>query len=137
GERPRASTNGLLTTIAWGIDGRFEYALEGSVFVAGAAVQWLRDGLRVITDAAESERLARSVPDSGGLYLVPAFVGLGAPHWDERARGVLIGITRGATREHLVRATLESIAYQSRDLVECMVADAGLVPSALRVDGGA
>ena len=137
GERPRASTNGLLTTIAWGIDGRFEYALEGSVFVAGAAVQWLRDGLRVIEDAAESERLARSVPDSGGLYLVPAFVGLGAPHWDERARGVLIGITRGASREHLVRATLESIAYQSRDLVECMVADAGLVPTALRVDGGA
>jgi glycerol kinase len=137
GERPRASTSGLLTTVAWGLDGRFEYALEGSVFVAGAAVQWLRDGLRLVADASETEAVARSVADSGGVYLVPAFVGLGAPYWDERARGVLVGITRGTTREHVVRATLEAIAYQSRDLVECMVADAGLRPAALRVDGGA
>jgi glycerol kinase len=137
GERPRPSTTGLITTVAWGIDGRFDYALEGSVFVAGAAVQWLRDGLRVIADAAESEAAARAVPDNGGVYLVPAFVGLGAPYWDERARGVLVGITRGTTREHLIRAALEAIAYQSRDLVECMAADAGLRPAALRVDGGA
>jgi len=137
GERPQPSTNGLVTTVAWGIDGRFEYALEGSVFVAGAAVQWLRDGLRLVADAAETEALARAVDDSGGVYLVPAFVGLGAPYWDERARGVVVGLTRGTTREHLVRATLEAIAYQSRDLVECMIADAGLRPTALRVDGGA
>jgi len=137
GERPLASTSGLITTVAWGLGGRVEYALEGSVFVAGAAVQWLRDGLRVVVDAAETEAAARSVADSGGVYLVPAFVGLGAPYWDERARGALLGITRGTTREHLVRATLEAIAYQSRDLVECMVADAGLRPAALRVDGGA
>src|SRR5690606_665640 len=137
GEQPRPSTTGLVTTVAWGIDGRFEYALEGSVFVAGAAVQWLRDGLRLVADAAETEALARAVDDSGGVYLVPAFVGLGAPYWDERARGVVVGLTRGTTREHLVRATLEAIAYQSRDLVECMIADAGLRPTALRVDGGA
>ena len=137
GERPRASTSGLVTTVAWGLGGRFEYALEGSVFVAGAAVQWLRDALRIVTDADETEVAARAVEDSGGVYLVPAFVGLGAPYWDERARGALVGITRGTTREHLVRATLEAIAYQSRDLVECMVADAGLRPEALRVDGGA
>lgn len=137
GDSPRPSTSGLITTVAWGIGGRFEYALEGSVFVAGAAVQWLRDGLRIVADAAETEAAARAVPDSGGVYLVPAFVGLGAPYWDERARGVLVGLTRGTTREHLVRATLEAIAFQSRDLVECMVADAGLRPSALRVDGGA
>jgi glycerol kinase len=137
GDRPRASSSGLVTTVAWGLDGRFEYALEGSVFVAGAAVQWLRDGLRIVEDAAETEAMARSVEDSGGVYLVPAFVGLGAPYWDERARGTMVGITRGTTREHVVRATLEAIAYQSRDLVECMVADAGLRPAALRVDGGA
>ncbi len=137
GDAPRPSTSGLVTTVAWGVGGRFEYALEGSVFVAGAAVQWLRDGLRIVADAAETEAAARSVPDSGGVYLVPAFVGLGAPYWDERARGVLVGLTRGTTREHVVRATLEAIAYQSRDLVECMAADAGLRPSALRVDGGA
>jgi glycerol kinase len=137
GDEPRASTSGLVTTVAWSLGGRFAYALEGSVFVAGAAVQWLRDGLRVVADAAETEAAARAVEDSGGVYLVPAFVGLGAPYWDERARGALVGITRGTTREHLVRATLEAIAYQSRDLVECMVADAGLRPGALRVDGGA
>jgi glycerol kinase len=137
GERPRPSTSGLVATVAWGLGGRFEYALEGSVFVAGAAVQWLRDALRIVTDADETEAAARAVEDSGGVYLVPAFVGLGAPYWDERARGALVGITRGTTREHLVRATLEAIAYQSRDLVECMVSDAGLRPEALRVDGGA
>lgn len=137
GEQPRASTSGLVTTVAWSLGGRFEYALEGSVFVAGAAVQWLRDGLHLISDAAETEAAAGSVPDSGGVYLVPAFVGLGAPYWDERARGILVGITRGTTREHVIRATLEAIAYQSRDLFECMETDAGLRPSALRVDGGA
>ena len=131
------SETGLLTTIAWGIGGKVEYALEGSIFVAGSAVQWLRDGLRVIDDAAETEAMAASVEDSGGLYLVPAFVGLGAPYWDENARGVLVGITRGTTREHLVRATLESIAYQTRDVVECVQQDSGLELAALRVDGGA
>jgi glycerol kinase len=137
GEEAPVSETGLLTTIGWGIDGKVEYALEGSIFVAGSAVQWLRDGLRVIDDAAETEALAASVDDTGGLYLVPAFVGLGAPYWDESARGVLVGITRGTTREHLVRATLESIAYQTRDVVECVQKDSGLELEALRVDGGA
>jgi len=137
GERASASQSGLVTTIAWGIGGRVEYALEGSVFVTGSAVQWLRDGLGLIRNAAESETLARSVPDTGGVYLVPAFVGLGAPYWDERARGALVGLTRGTTREHVVRATLEAIAYQSRDVVECLRADSGLALPALRVDGGA
>ena len=137
GERAPASKSGLVTTIAWGIGGRIEYALEGSVFVAGSAVQWLRDGLGLIRDAAESEALARAVPDTGDVYLVPAFVGLGAPYWDERARGALVGLTRGTTREHVVRATLEAIAYQSRDVVECLRADSGLALPALRVDGGA
>jgi glycerol kinase len=137
GTRPRSSTTGLVTTIAWGVGGVVEYALEGSVFVAGAAVQWLRDGLRIVSDAAETESAARSVPDSGGVYVVPAFVGLGAPYWDERARGTIVGITRGTTREHVIRATLESIAYQTRDIVECMAPDAGLALSVLRVDGGA
>jgi len=137
GSKPRPSTTGLLTTIAWGVGGAVEYALEGSVFVAGAAVQWLRDGLRLITDAAETEAAARSVPDSGGVYVVPAFVGLGAPYWDERARGTIVGLTRGTTREHLIRATLESIAYQTRDVVECMATDARIPLEVLRVDGGA
>jgi glycerol kinase len=137
GDEAAVSETGLLTTIGWGIDGKVEYALEGSIFVAGSAVQWLRDGLRVIDDAAETEALAASVDDSGGLYLVPAFVGLGAPYWDESARGVLVGITRGTTREHLVRATLESIAFQTRDVVECVQKDSGLELAALRVDGGA
>jgi len=135
-EAPR-SKSGLVTTIAWSRGGRVEYALEGSVFVAGAAVQWLRDGLRVLGDAAESEAAARSVPDTGGVYVVPAFVGLGAPYWDEAARGTIVGITRGTSREHLIRATLESIAYQTRDVVECVHADAGLSLETLRVDGGA
>jgi glycerol kinase len=135
-EAPR-SKSGLVTTIAWRRDGRVEYALEGSVFVAGAAVQWLRDGIGLVASAAESEAAARSVPDTGGVYLVPAFVGLGAPYWDERARGAIVGVTRGTGREHLIRAALEAIAYQSRDLVECLSLDSGLRPDVLRVDGGA
>ena len=136
GDAPRSQT-GLVTTIAWGIDGRVEYALEGSIFVTGAAVQWLRDGVGLIENAADSEAAARSVDDTGGVYLVPAFAGLGAPYWDERARGTIVGITRGTTREHLVRATLESIAYQTRDVVECVRGDSGLDLDTLRVDGGA
>ena len=137
GQEAAVSETGLLTTIGWGIGGKVEYALEGSIFVAGAAVQWLRDGLRVIDDAAETEALAASVEDTGGVYLVPAFVGLGAPYWDEKARGALVGITRGTTREHLVRATLEAIAFQTRDVVECVQQDSGLTLASLRVDGGA
>ncbi|NPV71854.1 MAG: glycerol kinase GlpK [Firmicutes bacterium] len=137
GEKAVPSKHGLLTTIAWGINGKVEYALEGSIFITGAAVQWLRDGLRVISSAAESEDLAAKVPDSGGVYVVPAFVGLGAPYWDMYARGTVVGITRGTTREHLVRATLESIAYQTRDVLESMTADSGIELKALRVDGGA
>ncbi|MGE5484314.1 MAG: glycerol kinase GlpK [Ignavibacteriales bacterium] len=137
GEKAVPSKHGLLTTIAWGINGRVEYALEGSIFITGAAVQWLRDGLRVISSAAESEDLASKVPDSGGVYVVPAFVGLGAPYWDMYARGTVVGITRGTSREHLVRATLESIAYQTRDVLESMAADSGIDLKALRVDGGA
>jgi len=131
------SETGLLTTIGWGIGGDVEYALEGSIFVTGAAVQWLRDGLELIDTAAESEALAASVEDTGGVYLVPAFVGLGAPYWDERARGVLVGLTRGTSRAQLVRATLESIAYQTHDVVDCVRKDSGLELEALRVDGGA
>ena len=137
GSEAATSESGLLTTIAWGIGGEVEYALEGSVFVAGAAVQWLRDGLGLIEDAAQSEELARSVPDTGGVYLVPAFTGLGAPYWDERARGAMVGLTRGTTREQIVRAGLESIAFSSRDVVDAMVNDAGLSLDCLRVDGGA
>ena len=137
GEVAPRSESGLLTTIAWGIGGRVEYALEGSIFVTGSAVQWLRDGLGLISSSADSERLAASVEDTAGVYLVPAFTGLGAPYWDERARGLLIGITRGTTREHIVRATLEAIAYQTRDIVECVEADSKIELDALRVDGGA
>jgi glycerol kinase len=135
-ERP-VSQSGLVSTIAWGLDGRVDYALEGSVFVAGAAVQWLRDGIQIVDQAGESEALARSVDDTGGVYMVPAFVGLGAPYWDESARGAIVGLTRGTTRAHLVRATLEAIAYQSRDVIECLAADSGIEPGELRVDGGA
>jgi glycerol kinase len=137
GEAAPVSKSGLVTTIAWGVDGKVEYALEGSVFVAGAAVQWLRDGLGLVREAAETDAAARSVADTGGVYLVPAFVGLGAPYWDERARGALVGLTRGTTREHLIRATLEAIAYQTRDVVECAVRDSGHALDVLRVDGGA
>ena len=137
GSKAPRSRTGLVTTIAWGLGGRVEYALEGSVFVAGAAVQWLRDGLGLIERAADSEAVARSVEDTGGVYLVPAFVGLGAPYWDDRARGALVGLTRGTTRAHLVRAALEAIAYQTRDVVECIREDSGLALETLRVDGGA
>jgi glycerol kinase len=137
GSAAPTSKSGLITTIAWSVGGTVEYALEGSVFVAGAAVQWLRDGLGLVGNAAETEPAARSVRDTGGVYVVPAFVGLGAPYWDERARGTIVGITRGTTRQHLIRATLEAIAYQSRDVVECLTTDSGLRPAHLRVDGGA
>jgi glycerol kinase len=137
GARPVASTHGLLTTVAWQLGDAVTYALEGSVFIAGAAIQWLRDGLGIIAEAAETHALATSVPDTGGVYLVPAFVGLGAPYWDPYARGTLVGLTRGTGRAHLARAALESIAYQSRDVLDAMVADAGAPIRALRVDGGA
>jgi glycerol kinase len=137
GAKARASESGLLTTIAWGIEGSVDYALEGSIFVAGAAIQWLRDELGVIETAAESEEIGASVYDTGGVYLVPAFTGLGAPHWDPHARGALLGLTRGSSRAHIVRATLESIAYQSRDVLECFEKDTGLHATSLQVDGGA
>ena len=137
GSEARRSESGLLTTIAWGIGGRVEYALEGSIFVAGAAVQWLRDQLRLIEHASDSEAIARSVEDTGGVYLVPAFTGLGAPYWDPQARGVLVGLTRGSSRAHIVRATLEAIAYQTRDVLECFEHDTGLQAHELQVDGGA
>ncbi|MFQ5514543.1 MAG: glycerol kinase GlpK [Myxococcota bacterium] len=137
GSEARRSESGLLTTIAWGIGGRVEYALEGSIFVAGAAVQWLRDQLGLIQDAAESGALAASVQDTGGAYLVPAFTGLGAPYWDPTARGALVGLTRGTSRPQIVRATLESIAYQTRDVLQCFERDTGLEARDLQVDGGA
>lgn len=137
GEKCIASEHRLLSTIAWGIEGRVEYALEGSIFMAGATIQWLRDDLRLIETAAETEELARSVPDTCGVYLVPAFVGLGAPYWDPYARGMMIGLTRGADRSHIVRAALESLAYQTRDVLTAMEEDAGLSLRALKVDGGA
>ncbi len=130
------SSFGLLTTLGWTVNGETTYALEGSVFSAGSTVQWLRDGLGVISTSAESEDLARRVPDSGGVYVVPAFSGLGAPHWDMYARGTIVGLTRGTTRAHLVRAALESIAFQTRDVVDAMALDVGEAPSSLRVDGG-
>ncbi len=132
------STSNLLTTVAWQIEDQpIEYALEGSVFIAGAAIQWLRDGLKIIDSAADTEPMARAVEDNGGVYFVPAFVGLGAPHWDQYARGTIIGLTRGTTREHIARAALESIAYQTRDVLACMREDASIELSELRVDGGA
>lgn len=137
GTSPVNSHNGLVTTIAWGVDDKVEYALEGSIFVAGAAVQWLRDELGLIRDAAESEVLAKSVPDANGCYVVPAFVGLGAPYWDQYARGAIIGLTRGVNRNHIVRATLESIAYQVNDVLMAMQEDSGMPITSLRVDGGA
>lgn len=137
GTAPVNSHNGLVTTIAWGVDDKVEYALEGSIFVAGAAVQWLRDELGLIRDAAESEVLAKSVPDANGCYVVPAFVGLGAPYWDQYARGAIVGLTRGVNRNHIVRATLESIAYQVNDVLMAMQEDSGMPITALRVDGGA
>lgn len=137
GTAPVNSHNGLVTTIAWGVDDKVEYALEGSIFVAGAAVQWLRDELGLIRDAAESEVLAKSVPDANGCYVVPAFVGLGAPYWDQYARGAIVGLTRGVNRNHIVRATLESIAYQVNDVLMAMQEDSVMPITSLRVDGGA
>lgn len=137
GTAPVNSHNGLVTTIAWGVDDKVEYALEGSIFVAGAAVQWLRDELGLIRDAAESEVLAKSVLDANGCYVVPAFVGLGAPYWDQYARGAIVGLTRGVNRNHIVRATLESIAYQVNDVLMAMQEDSGMPITSLRVDGGA
>ena len=137
GESAVDSRHGLLATVAWGVGGKISYALEGGVFIAGAAIQWLRDGLRLIENAAMSEACAKEVADANGVYLVPAFAGLGAPHWDPRARGAVIGLTQGVRREHFVRAALESMAYQSHDVIRAMEADAGTRVSSLRVDGGA
>lgn len=137
GEQATTSKTGLLTTIAWRTDGQTEYALEGSVFIAGAAIQWLRDGLQIIASAPETEALATAVSDNHGVYFVPAFVGLGAPYWDQDARGAITGLTRGVTRSHIARAALEAMAYQTRDVVECMQKDSGIKARELRVDGGA
>jgi glycerol kinase len=137
GTRRVPSKHGQLTTVAWGLDGRVDYALEGSIFVAGAAMQWLRDELRVLDHVEDSEALALSVPDSGGVVVVPAFVGLGAPHWDMYARGTVLGLTRGSNRAHLVRATLESIGLQAHDVLAAMQEDAGIALTTLKVDGGA
>ena len=137
GEKPVFSRNGLVTTIAWGLDGKVDYALEGSIFVAGAAVQWLRDELRLIDSAEDSEYMAKKVKDTNGCYVVPAFTGLGAPHWDQYARGTIVGITRGVNKYHIIRATLESIAYQVHDVLVAMKADSGIDLTSLKVDGGA
>ena len=137
GEKPVTSRNGLLTTIAWGMNGKITYALEGSIFVAGAAIQWLRDEMRLIDSAADSEYMASKVKDTNGCYVIPAFTGLGAPYWDQYARGTIVGITRGVNKYHIIRATLESIAYQVNDVMEVMKKDAGIGISSLRVDGGA
>lgn len=137
GEKPVKSENGLLTTISWGINGKVEYALEGSIFMGGASVQWLRDELRMIKTSADSEEYASRVEDTNGVYVVPAFTGLGAPYWDMYARGAIVGLTRGAKKEHIIRATLESIAYQTKDVLEAMQNDSGMELKALKVDGGA
>ena len=137
GEKPIVSKAGLLTTIAWGINGKISYALEGSVFIAGAAVQWLRDSLKLIDEASDSEFYSSKIIDSEGVYVVPAFVGLGAPYWDMYARGAIFGLTRGTSKSHLIRATLESLAFQTRDVLEAMEIDAGQKLLLLRVDGGA
>ncbi|MBK3494572.1 glycerol kinase GlpK [Viridibacillus sp. YIM B01967] len=137
GEKAVRSNHGLLTTIAWGIDGKVEYALEGSIFVAGSAIQWLRDGLRMLRDSKESERYAEKVDSTEGVYVVPAFVGLGTPYWDSDVRGAVFGLTRGTQKEHFIRATLESLAYQTKDVLDAMEADSGISLKTLRVDGGA
>ena len=137
GSTPVFSQNGLVTTVAWGLDGDVTYALEGSIFVAGAAIQWLRDELRFIESASDSEYMAKKVPDTGGCYVVPAFTGLGAPYWDAYARGCIVGLTRGVNKYHIIRATLDSIAYQVRDVLAAMDADAGQSRASLKVDGGA
>ena len=137
GEKPVFSNNGLVTTIAWGLDGKVEYALEGSIFVAGASIQWLRDEMRLVDSSPDSEYMARKVQDTNGCYVVPAFTGLGAPHWDQYARGTIVGITRGVNKYHIIRATLESMAYQVNDVLQAMKADSGINLAALKVDGGA
>lgn len=137
GEKPVFSRNGLVTTIAWGLDGKVNYALEGSIFVAGAAIQWLRDELRILDSSEDSEYMAQKVKDTNGCYVVPAFTGLGAPHWDQYARGTIVGITRGVNKYHIIRATLESLAYQVNDVITAMEADSGISLAALKVDGGA
>jgi glycerol kinase len=137
GEKLYESKNGLVTTIAWGLGGKVEYALEGSIFIAGAAVQWLRDSLKLIETAADSEYYARKVKDAEGVYVVPGFVGLGAPYWDMKARGAIVGLTRGSTKAHIIRATLDSMAYQTKDVLSAMEADSGIKLQALKVDGGA
>jgi len=137
GGRAVPSKNGLLTTIAWGLNGKVDYALEGSVFIAGAAIQWLRDGLKLIESAKDSEEFASTVEDTEGVYVVPAFTGLGAPYWNMRARGAIFGLTRGTTKAHLIRATLEALAYQTKDVLGAMENDAEMTLQTLRVDGGA
>jgi glycerol kinase len=137
GEKAVVSKHGLLTTIAWGLNGKVEYALEGSIFVAGSAIQWLRDGLRMLKNAADSEQYAERVESTEGVYVVPAFVGLGTPYWDSDVRGAIFGLTRGTQKEHFVRATLESLAYQTKDVLTAMEADSGISLKTLRVDGGA
>ena len=137
GSKPVFSQNGLVTTIAWGLDGKVDYALEGSIFVAGAAIQWLRDELRLLEEARDSEYMARKVKDTNGCYVVPAFTGLGAPHWDQYARGTIVGLTRGCNKYHIIRATLDSLCYQVNDVLRAMTADAGIGMTSLRVDGGA
>lgn len=137
GETPVYSKNGLVTTIAWGLDGKVNYALEGSIFVAGASIQWLRDELRILDSAADSEYMAKKVEDTNGCYVVPAFTGLGAPHWDQYARGTIVGLTRGVSKYHIIRATLESLAFQVNDVLQAMKADSGIELEALKVDGGA
>lgn len=137
GKKPVFSKNGLVTTIAWGLDGEVDYALEGSIFVAGAAIQWLRDELRLIDSAADSEYMAKKVEDTNGCYVVPAFTGLGAPHWDQYARGAIVGLTRGVNKYHIIRATLDSLCYQTNDVLQAMRADSGIDLASLRVDGGA
>ncbi|MDQ0153290.1 glycerol kinase [Moryella indoligenes] len=137
GETPVYSKNGLVTTIAWGLDGKVNYALEGSIFVAGAAIQWLRDEMRLIDSSPDSEYMAKKVPDTNGCYVVPAFTGLGAPHWDQYARGTIVGLTRGVNKYHIIRATLDSLCYQTNDVLKAMEADSGIRLTALKVDGGA
>ncbi len=137
GDTPVFSENGLVTTIAWGLDGKVKYALEGSIFVAGAAVQWLRDEMHLIDSSSDSEYMASKVKDTNGCYVVPAFTGLGAPHWDQYARGTIVGITRGVNKYHIIRATLESLAYQTNDVLQAMKADSGIDLAVLKVDGGA
>lgn len=137
GEKPVFSQNGLVTTVAWGLDGRINYALEGSIFVAGAAIQWLRDELHLLEDARDSEYMAQKVRDTNGCYVVPAFTGLGAPHWDQYARGTIVGLTRGVNKNHIIRATLDSLCYQINDVLAAMQADSGIDLTALKVDGGA